>query len=52
VRLEGGDGVQTVSTTTLVHFNNRWGRAYFFCIKPFHRLIVAGMMSRTARLLR
>lgn len=52
LRISGSESVQTVSTTTLVRFNNRWGRAYFFCIKPFHRLIVAGMMRRAGRLLR
>lgn len=52
VRLTAGETEQTVSTTTLVQFHNRAGRAYFFCIKPFHKLIVGGMMRRTARLLR
>ena len=52
VRLAKGEVAQTVSTTTLVRFNNRAGRAYYFFVKPFHKLIVGSMMRRTARLLR
>ena len=33
---------------TLVQFHNRWGRAYFFLIRPFHALIVPRMLARAA----
>lgn len=52
VSLEWADGVQTVSTTTLVQFHNRAGRLYFFFVKPFHKLIVSSMMRRAGRLMR
>jgi len=29
-----------VHVTTIVRFNNIWGRFYFLPVKPFHRLIV------------
>jgi hypothetical protein len=35
-----------ICTTTLVHYNNRWGRMYFFFVKPFHQIIVRSMMKR------
>ena len=34
------------SLTTLVHFGNVWGRAYFLCIRPFHALVVKRMLRR------
>jgi len=39
-----GDGTATLAT--LVHFHNFIGRAYFFLIRPFHALIVKGMLRR------
>jgi hypothetical protein len=30
--------------TTVVRFNNGLGRAYFFVVRPFHRLIVTSML--------
>jgi hypothetical protein len=35
-----------VSFTTIVRFNNRWGRIYFAVIRPFHKLIVKTLMRR------
>jgi hypothetical protein len=35
-----------IFTTTLVHYNNRLGRLYFFFVKPFHQLIVRSMVKR------
>lgn len=32
--------------TTLVHFNNFFGRAYFFPVKPFHKLIAKSILKR------
>jgi hypothetical protein len=39
-----GDGEATLAT--LVRFHNGWGRAYFACVRPFHGLIVKGMLRR------
>ncbi len=33
-------GKQMIEVTTLVKYHNWVGKAYFFCIKPFHRVIV------------
>ncbi|MDR2938243.1 MAG: DUF2867 domain-containing protein [Prevotellaceae bacterium] len=35
----------TISLTTLVHFNNVWGRVYFLPVKPFHKIIVKSLMK-------
>jgi hypothetical protein len=32
--------------TTIVKFNNRWGRLYFTLIKPFHKVIVKTLLKR------
>lgn len=42
---------QTLSMTTQVKFNNGAGRFYFFCIKPFHRLIVWRTVKKLERVL-
>jgi hypothetical protein len=34
--------------TTVVHFNNSLGRAYFFVVRPFHRLIVTSLLRNVA----
>lgn len=44
--------MKLVSATTLVHFHNRLGRVYFFFIKPFHHLVVKGMLKRSVELSR
>ncbi|MDP9236450.1 MAG: DUF2867 domain-containing protein [Chloroflexota bacterium] len=35
--------------TTVVHFNNGLGRAYFFVVRPFHRAIVTSLLRNVAR---
>jgi hypothetical protein len=35
-----------IYATTLVHYNNGWGKAYFLLIKPFHQIIVRSLMKR------
>jgi uncharacterized protein DUF2867 len=32
--------------TTIVHFNNGFGRVYFAPVKPFHKVIVRAMLRR------
>jgi hypothetical protein len=44
VGMRATDGFK--SLTTLVHFNNRFGRFYFALIKPFHRLMVKSLLGR------
>ena len=36
----------TISLTTAVHFNNKWGNIYFFIIKPFHKIILKTTLRR------
>ncbi|GBU08764.1 hypothetical protein AwDysgo_20950 [Bacteroidales bacterium] len=44
---------QTVTTITLVKYHNRFGRIYFFFIKPFHKVVVkSGLKSTLKRLLK
>ncbi|VAW10752.1 hypothetical protein MNBD_BACTEROID03-734 [hydrothermal vent metagenome] len=37
------EGLLTIST--LVHYNNWFGRLYFFIIKPFHKMVAKSMMK-------
>jgi hypothetical protein len=32
--------------STLVKFNNRFGRVYFFFIKPFHKVVIKAQLNR------
>ena len=38
---------KTISAITLVNFNNRLGRFYFFIIRPFHGAVVKSMLKRS-----
>jgi hypothetical protein len=35
-----------IYATTLVHYNNGWGKVYFLLIRPFHKIIVRSVMKR------
>jgi len=35
-----------IITTTIVHFNNFWGKLYFLPVRPFHKVIVKSLMKR------
>jgi hypothetical protein len=39
----------TVSLTTIVHFNNLWGRLYFLPVRPFHKLLVKTLLRNYLR---
>jgi len=45
VLITGTSDASFVHVTTIVRFNNIWGRLYFLPVKPFHRLIVASSVS-------
>lgn len=34
-----------LTITTLVQYNNWWGKLYFFPVKPFHKIIVASKID-------
>ncbi len=38
-----------LTITTLVHMKNAFGRIYFLCIQPFHRIIVPSMLKAMAQ---
>ena len=44
---EGANAQAVIST--VVHFNNWLGRAYFIPVAPFHKLIVRAILSRAAK---
>ena len=48
----GCQGGQTFTITTVVKFNNRLGRLYFFFIRPFHKVIIRSMLKRVAKRLK
>jgi len=46
VYLQHNEGLRSkVIATTMVSFNNFFGRIYFFLVKPFHRLIVPSLLK-------
>lgn len=40
------NGKQVIELITLVKYHNWIGRTYFFCIKPFHRVIVPYVLKK------
>lgn len=36
----------SISLTTIVHYNNVWGRVYFLPVKPFHKIIMKTLLKR------
>lgn len=48
VFIEGTGAGTMIHLTTLVKFNNAWGRLYFLPVKPFHQLIIRSLLRRTA----
>lgn len=36
----------SIYLTTMVKFNNIWGRLYFILVKPFHRIIIKSLLKR------
>ena len=49
VHVKKGQEHKTISAITLVNFNNKLGRIYFFVIRPFHRLIVKSLLKRAMK---
>lgn len=47
-----GTETARVYMTTLVHYNNVWGRFYFFFVRPFHRVIVREQLKKAGELIR
>ena len=43
------DKETTVYVSTLVHYNNWFGKAYFFIIKPFHKAIVKSLARKASK---
>lgn len=37
---------QEISVNTRVNFNNRFGKCYFTCIRPFHNIICKTLLKR------
>ncbi|MDR0429924.1 MAG: DUF2867 domain-containing protein [Tannerellaceae bacterium] len=37
---------RTLSLITVVHYNNVWGKVYFFSVKPFHKIIMRVLLKR------
>ncbi|MDR2293228.1 MAG: DUF2867 domain-containing protein [Prevotellaceae bacterium] len=46
VHIDNDGKHKNISISTLVHFHNKLGRAYFFIIKPFHIIIVKNIFKR------
>ena len=39
----------SVYITTLVHYNNVWGKVYFFFVKPFHKIIIRSLLKKLVK---
>lgn len=37
---------ESISLITVVHYNNVWGKVYFFPVKPFHKIIMRVLLKR------
>ena len=48
VLLERKEDVTHIYLTTIVHYNNFFGRFYFFFVKPFHRYLLKAQMKRVS----
>lgn len=42
------DGKQELSITTIVKYNNWFGKVYFFFIRPFHGIIISSILKSIA----
>ncbi|MDO8612377.1 MAG: DUF2867 domain-containing protein [Dehalococcoidia bacterium] len=49
ILIQRGPARSYAVVTTVVHFNNWLGRAYFIVVRPFHRLIVSSMLRNLLR---
>lgn len=45
IRMEADGKRYHVYSSTVIWYNNGWGRLYFFPVKPFHKLIIRTMMK-------
>ena len=36
----------TITLITIVHFNNVWGRIYFFPVKPLHKILIRTLLKK------
>ena len=43
------DGSKSVYVNTLVKYNNRLGKVYFFVIRPFHGLVIRSSLKRAIK---
>ncbi|HEV7331471.1 MAG TPA: DUF2867 domain-containing protein [Flavisolibacter sp.] len=51
--LENGHlpGTKRLTVTTMVQFNNSWGRVYFLPVQPMHRLVMPSLLRNAVRTL-
>jgi hypothetical protein len=45
VYIERGEANTHIYLSTLVKFNNIWGKLYFLPVKPFHKLIIKSLLK-------
>jgi hypothetical protein len=43
------DNRKNISMITMVHFHNKLGIAYFFVIRPFHKIIVKTLLNKSIK---
>jgi hypothetical protein len=47
--LQHKNSISKVTAATMVQYNNFLGKAYFFVVKPFHKIIVPVMLKSVAK---
>jgi len=48
VKIESNVEDKSIFLTTIVQYNNFWGKLYFFPVKPFHQIIIKSLLKRYA----
>lgn len=48
-RINPADGWQDAAVTTVVRFNNFWGKLYFIGIWVFHKLLVKNLFRKAIK---
>ena len=46
VLIDRKEPLSHIYLTTIVKFNNIWGRLYFIPVKPFHRIIIKTLLKK------
>lgn len=49
VYVQKNNSISTVYLSTIIQFNNMFGRMYFFLVKPFHWIMIKSILTRLVK---